>query len=711
MTDLATLVVKLEAQTAQFQAALEGANRKLDKFARDTNKNLSTIEKIQKGAFDRLSKSALVSATALGNFLGQAAYNAARAFVRMAGDAIDSADKLGKMSQSTGIATESLSQLEYAAALSDVSLEDLSTRLGKFGKNAVDAAKGSKAAADAFKQLDISVRDSDGSLRPTEDLLLDVADRFSKLEDGAAKAAIAQQLFGRNAQSMIPFLNQGREGIEKLRKEADAFGLTVNAKTAAAAEQFNDNLTRMSFATRGLVNQFIEGAIPTLTAISERFVNAASESGSLGRAIDGLVVIFKGLVSAGSIVTAVFDRVGESIGANTAALVQAAQGNFREAFAILSEESAEGEKDMRAFVDELQAIWSDEVPAAVSAGTGAIAEGLEELEVVASETADKAKTAAERALESLQKLDADLRMQVATFGAAEGAVIAYRLAHGDLAEQLKEAGAAGEQYAKTIQEQTDALQLLRDQQVAEEQIEKINNDIREEGIAVTEEVRTSAEKYADTLERLNLLLEKNAIDQATHDRAAKQAKETLDEADKEVNKFLERANENIQDIIAGGLETALTDGIEAGARGALQAFADMLVKMSAQAVAAHIGSKIFGAGGLGSGEGAIGAAASGIAGGSGGPKWLSSIAKFFGGVMDSGGRGYPGRAYMIGTGAQPEMFVPDAPGTFIPAGAGGMSVNNYFTVVSNDGNVSRRTQAQIGAAAARGLSSANMRGN
>lgn len=710
MTDLATLVVRLEAQTAQFQAALEGANRKLDKFARDTNKNLSTLEKVQRAAFDRLSKSAMIGANAIGTFLGQAAFNAARAFVRMAGDSIDAADKLGKMAQSTGVAVESLSELEYAAALSDVSLDDLSTRLAKFGKSAVDAAKGSKAAADAFKSLNIAVRDSDGTLRPTEDLLLDVADRFSKLEDGAAKAALAQQLFGRGAANMIPFLNQGREGIEKLRKEAENFGLTIDAKTAAAAEQFNDNMTRMSFATRGLVNQFIEGALPTLTAISERFVNAAGESGTLGRAIDGLVVIFKTLVTAGSIVTAVFDRVGEAIGATAAAVVQAAQGNFAEAYSVLSEATADEQKDLADFVKEIEDIWSEKVPDAVSAGTSAIADGLEELEVVATETADKAKTAAERALESLQKLDADLRMQVATFGMAEDAVIAYRIAHGDLAEQLRESGAAGEQYAKSIQEQTEALLLLRDQQVAEEQIEKINNDIAEEGIAIREGLRTSAEKYADTLERLNFLLEKGAIDQATHDRAAAQAKETLDEADKEVNKFLDRANENIQDIIAGGLETALTDGIEAGARGALQAFADMLVKMSAQAVAAHIGTKIFGEGGFGSGGGGLGGAASSFAEG-GGPKWLTGIAKFFGGVMDSGGRGYPGRAYMIGTGAQPEMFVPDQPGTFVPAGAGGMSVNNYFTVVAQDGNVSRRTQAQIGAAAARGLSSANMRGN
>jgi hypothetical protein len=50
---------------------------------------------------------------------------------------------------------------------------------------------------------------------------------------------------------------------------------------------------------------------------------------------------------------------------------------------------------------------------------------------------------------------------------------------------------------------------------------------------------------------------------------------------------------------------------------------------------------------------------------------------------DEGGRGYAGEAYMIGTGAQPEVFVPDQPGTFypresMPKGAGGMT--NVFNI-------------------------------
>ena len=81
---------------------------------------------------------------------------------------------------------------------------------------------------------------------------------------------------------------------------------------------------------------------------------------------------------------------------------------------------------------------------------------------------------------------------------------------------------------------------------------------------------------------------------------------------------------------------------------------------------------------------------------------------------DIGGRAMPGQPVMIGTGAQPELFVPDAPGRFIPADKlGGDTVENNFnfTIQAPTGTISRATQQQIAAAAARGISEANRRNN
>jgi hypothetical protein len=81
---------------------------------------------------------------------------------------------------------------------------------------------------------------------------------------------------------------------------------------------------------------------------------------------------------------------------------------------------------------------------------------------------------------------------------------------------------------------------------------------------------------------------------------------------------------------------------------------------------------------------------------------------------DTGGRGFPGQPVLIGAGAQPELFVPDSPGRFVPADKlGGDTIENNFnfTVQAPTGTISRATQQQIAASVARGMREANRRNN
>lgn len=675
MTDLAKLVVRLEAQTAQYMAELDKANKRLARFDKETSVSAS-----------RISKGVAVAAAA-----------AATAFAVMTKNAIDSADHFNKLAQSTGVSTEALSQLEYAAGLSDLSLDQLTTNLRKLQKTQADAARGSKEQAQAFKLLGISATNADGTLRDSEELLLDIADKFSQLEDGAGKAAVAQQLFGRSGAQMIPFLNQGRAGIEALRKEADQFGLTVSGKSAAAAEQFNDNLSRIAGISRGLANQAAEQLLPTLNALTEKFIESAKSGGNLETAVELLSHGLKGLVTGGVIVKSVFQQVGRVIYGVSAALMDVIQGDFDQAAREISDTFSDVSTNVADDADTIKKIWDDQMPVAMAESAAAIDEELEDTLLFGEDkAADAAAKAAEAALKSLKDVDMGLREQVATWGMAEDAVLAYRLAHGDLAEDIAAAGPAAEAYVESIRKEAEALQLLKDQEVAEKEITDLMNEEKAEAARVTESVKTATEEYADEVERLSTLLERGAITQETFDRAVKAAEQQMEKAEKAQNKFLEKANENVQDILATGIRTAIDDGVKEGAKGALDAFMDMLTKMATQALAARLAEKIFGGDGLG-GEGG-----SGVMG-----KVFGWLGGMFGGSRDSGGRGSPGMAYMIGTGAQPEMFVPDVPGQFIPAGAmgGGKVTQNIYV----QGQVNQRSARQLELEASRRQRVASMR--
>ncbi|MGH8586802.1 MAG: phage tail tape measure protein, partial [Gammaproteobacteria bacterium] len=173
-------------------------------------------------------------------------------FAAMIKGSIDAADELNKLSQKIGISVEALSTLRFAAELSDVSLDTLQTGIKKLSQGITEASTGTGKAAEVFQALGISVTDANGAIVPTEKILFEVAQVFAGLEDGAVKSALAVELFGRSGLDLIPFLNQGADGIAQLTQEAERLGLKLTTETARAAEQFNDNLTALKFSTSTL---------------------------------------------------------------------------------------------------------------------------------------------------------------------------------------------------------------------------------------------------------------------------------------------------------------------------------------------------------------------------------------------------------------------------------------------------------------------------
>ena len=122
---------------------------------------------------------------------------------------IDSADALDEMAQRTGIAVESLSLLVPAAELSAVSTEKFEAGLKKLATGMLEAATGSEASAQNFEALGVAVQNQDGTLRDSEQVLLDLADRFQAMPDGVEKAALAVDIFGKAGAEMIPFPTRG----------------------------------------------------------------------------------------------------------------------------------------------------------------------------------------------------------------------------------------------------------------------------------------------------------------------------------------------------------------------------------------------------------------------------------------------------------------------------------------------------------------------
>lgn len=174
--------------------------------------------------------------------------------------AINTADELYMMSQRVGVSVESLSVLKYAAEQSDLSLEQMQVGLKKLSTNLYDVSIGAgKDTALIFNELGISVFSANGKVKQADQALLEIADRFAKMTDGTEKSALAVKLFGKSGLELIPFLNEGASGIKALTDEAERLGLKLSTETGAAAEQFNDDLAKISAAIQGISYKLLPG--------------------------------------------------------------------------------------------------------------------------------------------------------------------------------------------------------------------------------------------------------------------------------------------------------------------------------------------------------------------------------------------------------------------------------------------------------------------
>ena len=188
--------------------------------------------------------------------------------------AINTADDMGEMAQKLGVPVESLTALKHAAKILGVEFDSLQTGLLKLSRGMADAPE-------KFEDLGISVRDAKGELRPTADVLKDVAERFQSMPDGAAKTALAMDLFGKSGAAMIPMLNAGSEGITGLMEEAQKLGLVITEETAEAAGKFNENLDKLAGVATGVALIIAGHLAPVLEQISAFILDMSTAFQSL----------------------------------------------------------------------------------------------------------------------------------------------------------------------------------------------------------------------------------------------------------------------------------------------------------------------------------------------------------------------------------------------------------------------------------------------
>jgi hypothetical protein len=630
---------------------------------------------------------------------------------------INSMDEMSKAADKVGASTEEFSKLAYASGLANVSMETLVIQLSNLTRAQSAALKETSKQAKVFDALGISIKNADGSLRESTDVLSDFADKFQALKGSPEAMAAGFAIFGRSFQEMIPLLKDGGDGIRAAGDELEAFGGVLSSEAGNNAEKFNDNLTRLKTAAFALSQAVAADLLPDLIELSENLIVLVKDGDAVSETAHSIADVFRVLGGAADFLG------GYLIAADN--IIQGLTRQFQ-AFLFVLNAVRNGSMDMakigaQEFMAGGAQVWRGLPDQATTAPRGqrntrggsnrtetggANVFGVEDrLRSALAGGAAKPKKAggggksdAEREAEQLerayQSLKDNLNETFQLFGEnTEAAKVLFETQTGGLAALSQ----ARKDELVMLAERNDAQALSNELMEAADKASLQESERIMEGIKATDEVIDQLEFELSLIGMRNSEMEKAIALRHLDANATDEQRQRVAELTEE----LIRASENQQliDDFKDGLADAFVD-FASGAKSAKEAFgdfADDLFKRALQFVSDKAIQAMFDAF---SGEGAKGSASA--SGGGGGFDWggfVTSIFGAFGGGKAGGGDVFGNRAYLVGE-QGPEMFVPRTAGTILTAGqtagmgrgSNAINQNNKFIFAAP---TSQRTQEQV----------------
>ncbi|CAB5225827.1 Bacteriophage lambda, GpH, tail tape measure, C-terminal [uncultured Caudovirales phage] len=185
--------------------------------------------------------------------------------------AVQIADQLQDISDATGVAAGALSNFQASIIEAGGKSEDFANIATKLNQTLGDAAMGNEAAQKSFQKLGVFVRDANGNVRDTGDVLRDVLGKLKEVSDPATRAALAVELLG-------------KKGKEIDWTKVNAINDPFKDESVAALARFQGKIDSLN-------NSIKDGLI---TTFGQLFI--LMENGFEAKRLDGYLASFQSMV-------------------------------------------------------------------------------------------------------------------------------------------------------------------------------------------------------------------------------------------------------------------------------------------------------------------------------------------------------------------------------------------------------------------------------
>lgn len=230
------LLVRLGVKADQQRLA------RFDRALDQTKRNMATAAKVGVGL-----------TLALGGIIAKTA--------AAADSSIKAADKLG-------VEVEALQELQFAAKRAGVDVGTLRMALQRMTRRVAEAAQGTGEAKAAIAELGLDAKNL-SRLSPDQ-VLMEIAGAMEGVTTQSDRVRLAFKLFDSEGVDLVNMLQDGRRGMQDLRREARLLGNVMGETDARAAEQLVDTVTDLKEIAGGLTNTIAFALISEIDRLLRR---------------------------------------------------------------------------------------------------------------------------------------------------------------------------------------------------------------------------------------------------------------------------------------------------------------------------------------------------------------------------------------------------------------------------------------------------------
>lgn len=238
------------------------------------------------------------------------------------------ADDIRTMSTQMNISTDTMQEFWYMQDLVDVSAQSLADGFKKVTVAMKSAENGSGDAYDTFNKLGVAIYDSEGKLRSSSDVFMDVIDALGQISNETERNIAATTLLGETATNFNTIIAIGSEGMRQFRNEAHETGYVLDEERINSLVGVSDQFARMDLAMTTAKNTIGVALAPVIIALANAIIALINQVrvivANIQEFANQCVNLYNIVSTAIGAIPGIFQRMGSTIATTISNLISSA---------------------------------------------------------------------------------------------------------------------------------------------------------------------------------------------------------------------------------------------------------------------------------------------------------------------------------------------------------------------------------------------------